>query len=202
MCVQLPSLVWLFVASWSPPGTSSHEIFQARILKWVAISCSRGSSQPKAQTCMSCIVRQILYHSATWEAHVIPYFSFLISFSSLSQSFSLSLPFSSASPLVLRGNAKWWYLETESFLCVLGPLNYFRVQEMFQLPIVLGMECYIFSDIVICHFCVPFISRAMGFSWQSRLKSSGGRELPILLFPCRYQSNWLLTIYLLATWGS
>ena len=55
----------------SPPGSSVHEIFQARILEWVAISYSRGSSQPGDRTCVSCIScigRQILYHCATWEA--------------------------------------------------------------------------------------------------------------------------------------
>ena len=55
----------------SPPGSSVHGIFQTRILEWVAISYSRGSSQPKDQTyisCASCIGRQILYHYATWEA--------------------------------------------------------------------------------------------------------------------------------------
>ena len=31
----------------NPPGSSVHEIFQARILEWVAISFSRGSSQPR-----------------------------------------------------------------------------------------------------------------------------------------------------------
>ena len=31
----------------SPPGSSVHGIFQARVLEWVAISFSRGSSQPK-----------------------------------------------------------------------------------------------------------------------------------------------------------
>ena len=39
----------------SPPGSSVHGISQARILKWVAISFSRGSSQPKDQTHVSCI---------------------------------------------------------------------------------------------------------------------------------------------------
>ena len=29
----------------SPPGSSVHEISQAGILEWVAISCSRGSSE-------------------------------------------------------------------------------------------------------------------------------------------------------------
>ena len=35
---------------YSPPGSSVHGIFQARILEWVAISCSRGSSPPRHQT--------------------------------------------------------------------------------------------------------------------------------------------------------
>ena len=30
----------------SSPGSSVHGIFQARILEWVAVSSSRGSSQP------------------------------------------------------------------------------------------------------------------------------------------------------------
>ena len=34
----------------SPPGSSVHGIFQARILEWVAISFSRGSSQPRDRT--------------------------------------------------------------------------------------------------------------------------------------------------------
>ena len=39
----------------SPPGSSVHGILQARILEWVAISFSRGSSQPRDQTQVSCI---------------------------------------------------------------------------------------------------------------------------------------------------
>ena len=34
----------------SPPGSYVHGILQARILEWVAISSSRGSSQPREQT--------------------------------------------------------------------------------------------------------------------------------------------------------
>ena len=34
----------------SPPGSPVHETFQARILEWVAISFSRGSSQPRDRT--------------------------------------------------------------------------------------------------------------------------------------------------------
>ena len=39
----------------SLPGFSIHGIFQARILEWVAISFSRGSSRPRNQTRVSCI---------------------------------------------------------------------------------------------------------------------------------------------------
>ena len=39
---------------YSPPGSTVHGIFQARILEWVAISSSRGSFQPRDRTCGSC----------------------------------------------------------------------------------------------------------------------------------------------------
>ena len=39
----------------SPPGSSVHGIPQARIVEWVAISSSRGSSSPRDLTCVSCI---------------------------------------------------------------------------------------------------------------------------------------------------
>ena len=55
----------------SPPDSFVHRILQARILEWVAISSSWGSSRLGDKTyisCISCIGRQILYHLATWEA--------------------------------------------------------------------------------------------------------------------------------------
>ena len=39
----------------SLPGSFLHGILQARILEWVAISFSRGSSWPRDQTGVSCI---------------------------------------------------------------------------------------------------------------------------------------------------
>ena len=39
----------------SPPGFSVHGILQARILEWIAIPFSRGTSQPRDQTLVSCI---------------------------------------------------------------------------------------------------------------------------------------------------
>ena len=57
-----------------PYGPSSvHEIFQARILDWFAISFFRGSLRSRDQTLISYISRigrRVFTTSATWEALV------------------------------------------------------------------------------------------------------------------------------------
>ena len=53
----------------SPPGFLVHGILvHSRILPWVAISFSRGSSWFRDWTCISCVSRWILDHWATREA--------------------------------------------------------------------------------------------------------------------------------------
>ena len=47
------------------PGSSVHGILQARILEWIMMPSSRGSSWPRDRThvsCISCIGRWALYH--------------------------------------------------------------------------------------------------------------------------------------------
>ena len=53
----------------SPPGSSIHGISQAGILECVVISFSRGSSQPRDRTRISCIGRWILY---CWASREVP----------------------------------------------------------------------------------------------------------------------------------
>ena len=55
------------------PGSPVHGILQARILEWVTISSSRGSSRPRDQThrlTFACTGRWILRHRATREAPI------------------------------------------------------------------------------------------------------------------------------------
>ena len=52
----------------SSPGSSVHGIFQARVLEWVAISFSRGSSQPRDWTWVSCTAGRRFTIWATREA--------------------------------------------------------------------------------------------------------------------------------------
>ena len=52
----------------SPPASSVHGILQARILEWVAMPSSRGSSQLRDQTWVSCIVGRFFTDWSTREA--------------------------------------------------------------------------------------------------------------------------------------
>ena len=54
---------------WSPPGSSVHGIFQARMLEWVAISFSGRSSRPRDWTWVSCIAGRLFTVWATKRIH-------------------------------------------------------------------------------------------------------------------------------------
>ena len=77
MCVL--SYVWLCdLRDGSLPGSSAHGILKARILEWVAIFSSRGSSWPRDWThvfCISCTGRQILYQ---WHHLESPYWNSMV----------------------------------------------------------------------------------------------------------------------------
>ena len=83
----------------SPPGSSVHGILQARILEWVAMPSSRGSSPARDQTQVSCIAGIILYH--------------------------LSHQGSPRQELVVSVNRKESRRERPSFSCAWDPLGWF-----------------------------------------------------------------------------
>ena len=55
MAIHSSILAWEIPMDGSPPGSSVHGIFWARILDLVAISFFKGSSQPKDHTLDSCV---------------------------------------------------------------------------------------------------------------------------------------------------
>ena len=61
----------------SLPGFSVHGIFQARVLEWVAISFSRGSSQPRDQTQVSCVAGRCF---TLWATRDAPFRIYVITF--------------------------------------------------------------------------------------------------------------------------
>ena len=57
----------------SPPGSALHEILQERILEWVAMPSSRGSSQPGTELASlrsPALAGGFFTTSATWEASI------------------------------------------------------------------------------------------------------------------------------------
>ena len=54
---------------YSPPGSSVDGILQARILEWVAMPSSMGSSRRRDQICVSDSGREVFTTSATWDTH-------------------------------------------------------------------------------------------------------------------------------------
>ena len=92
---------------YSLPGSSLHGILQARVLEWVAISSSRGSSWPRDQThvsSVSCLAGRLFTHRAITETQMslysylllVPYVFTFPQFAALETniSFSLSCPIS------------------------------------------------------------------------------------------------------------
>ena len=64
LCLCLVAHLWPTLCNpldCSLPGSSVHGIFQARILEWVAIFFSKGSSLPRNQTHVSCIAGSFLH---------------------------------------------------------------------------------------------------------------------------------------------
>ena len=56
----------------SPPGSAVHGILQARILAWVSMPSSRGSSPPRGRSqvsCVSFIGSLVLYHQCHLKQH-------------------------------------------------------------------------------------------------------------------------------------
>ena len=71
--VNLLSRVWLCdPMDCSLPSSSVHGIFQARVLQWVAISFSRGSSWPRYQTQVSYIAGR---HFTIWATREFPIYT-------------------------------------------------------------------------------------------------------------------------------
>jgi len=89
LCTNFPSLTESEVTQSCPTlcdprdcnlsGSSVHAIFQARILEWVAISFSRGPSQPRDWTRVSHIAGRCFMVWATREVSTILTFNYGIS---------------------------------------------------------------------------------------------------------------------------
>ena len=90
----------------SLPGSSVHGILQARILEWVALPSSRGSSQPRDLTCVSCLLH--------WQAGPLPLTP-------------PGKPKLSPSPLNLTSNQCYFYHPRSGYAHLLYCLNHMQL---------------------------------------------------------------------------
>ena len=134
------SCIWLLdPVDSSLPGSSVHGILQARILEWVSVPSSRGSSQPKGRTHASyvpCIGRQFLYRQYHLEALCISLYNKPIniksvSLSSVNHSKLSNLRKGSREPPVCNHSCMSyleiryiWLLSESGAVCGTGPLTW------------------------------------------------------------------------------
>ena len=103
---------------YSLPGSSVFGIFQTRVLEWIAISFSRGSSWPRYRTPVSRICGQMLYHLSHREddktydklgvrAVLVP-----LTYSTCGDPWSCCVPSSRGRSGAAKGNKGWfpWWL--------------------------------------------------------------------------------------------
>ena len=168
--------MYLLCHVWRPyrPVSSVHGIFQARILEWVAISSSRGSSQPGDWTCVPCIGRQILYHWATWEA---PYVVWLWANESCSKELIHS-----------PSSSKWASLLTSSSSNSCKQLHYEDLRMLYYIwaP---------YSEILENCQLFLFLSSYSGIIWNRTTLSHSVLSLPLSVCVC-------LSVCLSVSWFS
>ena len=108
VCTQLFGCVWLFETPWTVVHQAPLSVeLWTRILEWVAISSSKGSSQPRDRICSSCVFcigSRILYH---WCHLGMASFSPLFTSSGLSSSYTSQATSSLATCLSLNDRSLW-----------------------------------------------------------------------------------------------
>ena len=106
-------------------GSSFHGIFQARILEWVAISCSRGSSPPRDWTHISCIAGRLFIVWATISVVIVC----LLYHPSLNCPFKCWAPFGTYVIVILKK-------------CLTFMLEYCLSKNLFQAPVSIAvLDC-------------------------------------------------------------
>ena len=102
------------------PGSSVHGIFQARILEWVAMSSSRGSSQPRDRTNISLSLLHWQARSLPLEPPGMPPFNEFCSVQSLSHVQLFVTPWTAACQASLPITSSWSILKLMSIESVMS----------------------------------------------------------------------------------
>ena len=162
------------------PGFSIHRIFQARVLEWVPISFSRGSSQPKDRTLVSHIVGRGFTVWATREvsSYGLLLWGITLYFSPLRGYILIVHELDLTSGLVLIG--QWSVIKMLKLKCFLGSISH-STQSVLLLTL-LHLSTLLLSQRT-CAFGAFVI-----FIWFPLLVSS---FIEYLSAECQYKSSLL-----------
>ena len=135
----------------SPPGSSG--ILQVRILQWVAIPFSRGSSHPRDQTWFSCMARRFFTIRTTREAHIpnnlVGYHVWVKEYLKVSTCHRYK-QFSSVQPL----NRVWLFATpwTAKRQAALSTTNSQSLLKLMSTELVMPS-----NHLILCHLCRPLL---------------------------------------------
>ena len=129
-------------SDYSLPGSSVNWILQARVLEWVAMPSSRGSSRPRDQTRLSCIASRFFTTDPPGKPMGIPYIP----------SFWISFPFRSPQStevpvLYSRFSLVPYFIHSSVFISV--PTSQFT-PPIFSLPVSVYVFCISVSQFLLC----------------------------------------------------
>ena len=130
------SRVWLFATPWSTAHQAplSMGILQVRILEWVAMLSSGGSSWPRDWTHISYVSwtgRQVFFTSATWEPHLQYTHLLTVQKSWARNGFSWSKE--SAMQYILQTEALFKHRALQSFLHKVTKAIIYSLQSLYSL---------------------------------------------------------------------
>ena len=116
MCVSCSVVSQSLRPHGPPSGSSVHGILQARILEWVVISSSRGSSQPRGQTWVSCIRGRFF---TIW-AHIKPRSQKLVTAYTMRRTLSYSMTAETGRQSIIFFDLSWedvyWMIQIVAIL--------------------------------------------------------------------------------------
>ena len=145
---------------WTEEPGRLQGILQARILEWVAISFSRGPSQPRNQTQVSCIVGRFFTNWATREAPLKLSRRLIGRFSLKDSDHRDRMPCGSKCVPIFK-------LDHLSFCCwVVDILYIFWILDPFRYMICKNSSPY-FVGCLLIFLIVPFNAQSFKFWWGS-----------------------------------
>ena len=124
----------------SPPSSSVHGILQAKILEWVSVSFSRGSSWPRDRIWVSCLAGRFL---TIWVTREAPRSYVIVNLSS-----------------TCKGRGDLWTPATSAFLTNWPEIRCIRWFLQFQA----GVRCFTFSLSSLIFVCFISLSAFLSIS--------------------------------------